>query len=95
MTFSAPKGVRGRCCGALPHRYAGGQMSLYVPIKGKCTWWREFPNEEDRFDRSLKLGEKRVQCVCFVEGDSWQYMAKDVPANCPFSRRCRYHILVG
>ena len=64
-------------------------------VKGKCTWWREFPNEEDRFNRSLKADERRVQCICFVEGDTWEYETRDVPADCPFSRRCRYHIRVG
>ncbi len=67
-------------------------MDLTKPIRGKCGWWREFPDEEDRFDRGLPSGAKRVHCVCFVEGDAWQYAARDVPRDCPSSRRCRYHI---
>ena len=72
-----------------------GWMSLYAPIKGKCTWWREFPNEEDRFNSSLSERERRVECVCFVEGDAWEYKLKDLPADCPFFRRCRYHVRAG
>lgn len=67
-------------------------MNIYAPVKGKCTWWREFPNEDDRFDYSLAPEDRRVNCVCFVEGDAWRYLAKDVPADCPVGRRCRYHI---
>ena len=95
MIFTAPEGRAGRDCGAPSHRRAGRQMSLYVPIKGKCQWWREFPNEEDRYNRSLKPEQRRVQCVCFVEGDGWQYLTKDVPSDCPFGRRCRYHVRAG
>ena len=67
-------------------------MNVYMPLKGKCLWWREFPNEEDRFDRRLDPGQRRIRCVCFVEGDGWDYQARDVPADCPEGRRCRYHI---
>jgi len=70
-------------------------MNIYAPIKGKCTWWREFPNEEDRFDSALRDSDRRVECVCFVEGDAWEYKFKDVPDDCPFYRRCRYHIRSG
>lgn len=70
-------------------------MNYYTPLKGKCLWWREFLNEEDRFDRDLPKSAKRVQCVCFVEGGSWQFAAKDVPRDCPVSRSCRYHIAAG
>jgi len=70
-------------------------MNVYAPIKGKCSWWREFPNEEDRFNVAISVRDKRVQCVCFVEGDAWEYKLKDLPGDCPFSRRCRYHITSG
>ncbi len=69
-----------------------GRLEVCGPIKGKCTWWREFLNEEDRFDRGLPAGAKRVQCVCFVEGGAWEFTARTVPRDCPSSRRCRYHI---
>lgn len=67
-------------------------MNVYMPVKGKCLWWREFPSEEDRFDRGLEPGQRRVHCTCYVEGDGWDYMARDVPVDCPEGRRCRYHI---
>jgi hypothetical protein len=67
-------------------------MDIYAPVKGKCMWWREFADEEDRFDQRLSPGRRRVSCVCFVEGDRWQYLSQDVPADCPLGRRCRYHI---
>lgn len=67
-------------------------MNVYAPVKGKCTWWREFPSEEDRFDPSISPENRRVDCMCFVEGDLWRYVSKDVPAECPEHRRCRYHI---
>ena len=67
-------------------------MDVYVPVKGKCTWWREIPNEEDRHDISLRANKKRVECVCVVEGRTWQHIAKDVPSDCPDGRSCRYYV---
>ena len=68
------------------------RLNIGDPIKGKCTWWREFLNEEDRFDRELRAESKRVQCMCFVEGGAWEFQARDVPRDCPSSLGCRYHI---
>ncbi|TLM99236.1 MAG: hypothetical protein FDZ75_00560 [Actinobacteria bacterium] len=64
----------------------------YAPIKGKCTWWREMPNEEDRWDVRLKEHERRVYCSCFVEGKGWTVTRADVPSDCPDARHCRYYI---
>lgn len=62
-----------------------------LPIQGKCTWWREKPRAEDEYDVRLKKDEKRIDCSCFVEGKLWPYAARDVPADCPESRHCRYY----
>lgn len=64
----------------------------YAPVRGKCTWWREVPNETDRYDGRLKDGERRVGCSCFVEGKAWDFTAATVPDECPDSRYCRYYI---
>jgi hypothetical protein len=64
----------------------------YAPIKGKCVWWREFPNDEDRYDPHLKEDQKRVYCSCFVEGRGWTFPRVEVPRDCPDSRKCRYYI---
>lgn len=64
----------------------------YAPVRGKCTWWREFPREEDRLDTRLKPAEKRVDCSCFVEGTVWEFCDADVPVECPQHRYCRYYI---
>lgn len=64
----------------------------YAPIRGKCMWWREVPNETDVHDRMLKASDKRVDCTCFVEGNAWTYKECEVPAECPQSRYCRYYI---
>ena len=68
--------------------------SRFSPIKGKCTWWREFPVEDDVWDVRLKDAEKRVECTCFVEGKSWTYPRAEVPVDCPDNRHCRYYIKV-
>jgi len=70
-------------------------MNVYAPIKGKCVWWREFPNEEDRWDTGLRLEHKRVECICFVEGDMWEYRRSELPQDCPVARKCRYHVRAG
>lgn len=64
----------------------------FTPIKGKCTWWREMPSEEDLWDVSLKEHEKRVDCSCFVEGKGWTVTRGEVPADCPEALHCRYYI---
>lgn len=64
----------------------------FMPIKGKCTFWRERMNVDDEFDVRLKKPEKRVDCSCFVEGDVWSFPAIEVPGDCPNNTRCRYYI---
>lgn len=64
----------------------------YTPIKGKCTWWREMPVEDDVYDTHLREYERRVVCSCFVEGLSWTMPRSDVPNDCPENRKCRYYI---
>ncbi|MBI5231141.1 MAG: hypothetical protein HY876_03135 [Coriobacteriales bacterium] len=66
--------------------------SIWEPIKGKCMWWREIPNEDDRYDGRLKPEDRRVSCECFVEGRGWVYPTIEVPKDCPEARRCRYYI---
>jgi len=68
------------------------EQDPYAPIKGKCTWWREFPNEEDKHDVRLKEPEKRIYCSCFVEGMGWTFRRAEVPSQCPEARACRYFI---
>lgn len=67
-------------------------MDAYTPLKGKCTWWREVPNQEDAHSMSIKDADKRVNCTCFVEGHYWVYTRSEVPSDCPRCRGCRYHI---
>lgn len=64
----------------------------YLPIKGKCTWWREMPLDEDRWNARIRDHEKRVACTCFVEGKGWIYARWELPEECPDSRRCRYYV---
>lgn len=64
----------------------------YTPVKGKCTWWRESLHDDDEFTVSIAPPDKRVQCMCMVEGLGWIHKASEVPADCPESRRCRYYI---
>lgn len=70
-------------------------MDAYTPIKGKCTWWREIPHDEDSHNMRVKAPDKRITCSCFVEGDVWIVRAEDVPSDCPECRRCRYYIKHG
>lgn len=64
----------------------------FAPVKGKCTWWRESAVDEDRWATRIKEDDKRVNCSCFVEGKGWTFARRDVPAECPDSRHCRYYI---
>lgn len=64
----------------------------YTPIRGKCTWWREQPSEDDRWDMRIKDDMKRVHCTCFVEGKGWTFVKCEVPSDCPDGRHCRYYI---
>lgn len=70
-------------------------MDGFSPIRGKCFYWREKLNDEDRFDTRLAKSAWRVQCTCFVEGDLWTYKAAEVPTDCPERYRCRYYIKSG
>jgi hypothetical protein len=67
----------------------------YEPVKGKCTWWRESPHEDDVYDNRLRDRDKRIVCMCFVEGRGWTFTEENVPSDCPESRRCRYYIKNG
>lgn len=67
-------------------------MDGFNPVKGKCVYWRESLHIDDKHDMSIKPPDKRVVASCFVEGDVWEYTASTVPADCPRSRQCRYHI---
>ncbi len=67
-------------------------MDSYTPIKGKCTWWREIPNQEDAYTVSIKDAAKRINCTCFVEGHYWTMPRGEVPSDCPNARACRYYI---
>lgn len=69
-----------------------GFVDAYAPIKGKCVWWREALDEEQRYNRNVRREDITVRCSCFVEGDFWTYRNADLPANCPRSRSCRYYI---
>ena len=67
-------------------------MDAYTPIRGKCTWWRERPDEEDAYNVRMKDDEKRWYCTCFVEGDLWIYKKAEIPSDCPNALKCRYFI---
>lgn len=64
----------------------------YSPIKGKCTWWREMPVDDDVYDTRVKDDQKRISCSCFVEGKGWVVPRAELPSDCPESRHCRYYI---
>lgn len=64
----------------------------FAPVKGKCLYWREALNDEERWSSRLKPDEKHVDCTCFVEGDVWRFVVPEVPADCPNKRACRYYI---
>lgn len=67
----------------------------FSPIVGKCNYWRERPNEDDRWDTSVKAPDKRVECSCFIEGKVWYATASDIPGDCPDRFHCRYYIKHG
>lgn len=64
----------------------------FTPVRGKCTWWREMPVEEDAHDIRLQDGERRIACSCFVEGMAWVFTADEVPSECSEAKHCRYYI---
>lgn len=68
-------------------------MSVFAPTPGKCNYWRETLNDEDQHDVHLKKGERRVNCTCFIEGESWEFIEREVPSDCPNKRKCRYYVL--
>lgn len=61
-------------------------------MRGKCQYWRERMYEDDRWDSSVKGGEKRVCCSCFIEGTFWESSVAALPDDCPSRYTCRYHI---
>jgi len=67
----------------------------YEPIKGKCRWWREAIHEDDAHNIMVKESEKRVQCVCMIEGMAWECTVEETPLDCPEARKCRYYIKSG
>ena len=73
----------------------GGEVNGFHPIKGKCTWWREVPRDEDVYDVRIKAEDKRIACTCFVEGEYWEFPTSQVPPQCPRWRQCRYYIKHG
>ncbi|MCE5204432.1 MAG: hypothetical protein ABFC80_00835 [Coriobacteriales bacterium] len=70
-------------------------MDQYSPIKGKCQFWREAPDEDDRYDMSVKTPNKRVRCSCWVDGDQWVVTNATIPSDCPRKLQCRYYIKTG
>ncbi len=70
-------------------------MDAYTPVKGKCMWWRETLDEEERHDTRVKREDVKVLCTCFVEGHFWTYRQAEMPADCPQCRHCRYYIRHG
>lgn len=67
-------------------------MDGYSPVRGKCAFWREQPNDEDTWDLSVKPDDKRVTCTCFVEGDMWPATMSTIPKDCPNRFKCRYYV---
>ena len=70
-------------------------MDGFSPIKGKCLYWRERLDEDDRYSPRLKQDDWRVQGICFVDGDTWDYTLSTVPSDCPLRLKCRYYIRAG
>jgi hypothetical protein len=65
-----------------------GQMQ----VLGKCQYWRERMDEDDRWDVGVKYQTKRVRCSCFIEGTLWDRMVSTLPGDCPDASTCRYHV---
>jgi hypothetical protein len=66
----------------------------FRPIKGKCMYWRESENDEDRHDPSVKDDDKRLACTCFIEGYVWTCTKGAILPDCPHRRSCRYYVRV-
>lgn len=67
----------------------------FAPVKGKCMYWRETDNDEDRWDTRVKREDRRVDCSCFVEGMGWSVTQSTVPEDCPLRLHCRYYVQVS
>lgn len=67
-------------------------MDPYSPIKGKCAFWREHPNDDDVWDTSIKKENRRIMCTCFIDGDMWTRTEGTLPADCPKRFKCRYYV---
>jgi hypothetical protein len=91
MRAGPPGGSGGADCSS-GERGEPDMSGWYTPVKGKCTWWRESVHDDDAHNTSVKLPEKRVQCMCMIEGRGWTFTHAEVPSDCPESRRCRYYI---
>ena len=70
-------------------------MSGFAPIRGKCHYWREALDDDDRYDSRMKQPDWRVHCSCFVLGDRWTFTVETVPSDCPQRMHCRYYIFNG
>lgn len=75
-----------------PGRPEGTGVDSNMPVKHKCTWWREAPHPDDAHDVGVKDPDKRWTCSCFVEGDMWTFPHREIPRDCPRARHCRYYI---
>jgi hypothetical protein len=62
-------------------------------VRGKCQYWRERMNEDDRWDTGVAAAAKHVRCSCFIEGTQWETTAGTLPEDCPDASVCRYHVL--
>lgn len=64
----------------------------FSPVSGKCVYWRERLDEEERWDWRTKPGDMRVRCTCFIDGYVWDATGDTVAADCPRRDHCRYYI---
>lgn len=67
-------------------------LGAFSPIRGKCTWWRETPDDGDAHNSRVKPENKVVRCLCFVEGKGWGFNTSELPSDCPERFHCRYYI---
>ncbi len=67
-------------------------MDAFSPIPGKCQFWREQPDEDDRYDSSIRFEDKRVRATCWIDGELWVVTNATVPSDCPKRMQCRYYI---
>jgi hypothetical protein len=64
----------------------------FTPVRGKCTYWRERVDEDERWDSRVKREDRKVFCSCFVEGYVWAATIDTVEADCPRRDHCRYYV---